>query len=279
MRSASCLLVALALLACAAPPAPPAYDVSLVEQRVVPRGDVRNHLVRAGLSIVAETGEIEIAYASGFELTLIRVDENRPFWSEVAWRGSAGVDTDGIVALGGDRYAIVAPDGGYLFDASLGGSRSFFCYLPGQAEGEWPAELEQRSRALAYDPRNDRLYAQPRTTRGRELVRNEIAQFDARTGEDLAWWPIDAELDADALAVLADGRLVLATRDALHAFDPTTGLYARIADLDALGLGPIVAMTWHEARGQLLLLEASSARVVWASFNTAEDAQGERIRT
>lgn len=262
MSPRATIIVAIAALAGCAPA--PSYRVEVVDSRPLPRLATYDETAAFGITVDPDEQVVQLAYSRyGSELGLVDVPRDGSI-TELRWTGTVTNTALAIVAMGHRRYGYVGYDGGYVLDTSDGSAELRFCLVPGDAEGRWPDDLTQRSMALAYDVEAQQFWTQPRTYRGAEPVRSQLAVFDAMSGDDLQWWTIDdTSFRADAMVRLPDGRLLLADWTGIHAFDPETALLAEVATLEELDAVAIGAMALDPVTGHVLALDmAPSGRRV-----------------
>jgi hypothetical protein len=150
-----------------------------------------------------------------------------------------GAFTD-IAAMGFGRFALSAPNDGFILDLDEGTMWRHFCYLPpGNPSGDnLPAdsslsvalqeagiEVWQRTDSLAYDASSGVLVAQPQTlaVQDNELFGAEIATFDELSGEPLSWTELpETTLRAGGLAVTGT-QFLLGEGNVLHVYDRQSG--------------------------------------------------------
>jgi hypothetical protein len=260
MPTRSCLVVAVALASCSR--GPPSYAIEVVSSTTVsdPTG---GRLTSISLTVDPDDGAIRSVHANGVEIAIYEIRSENPFLPRLVWRGYAALSPapNDAAALGGGRYALVSREGGFLLDVR-GTVEPHFCFVPGRDTGDWPLELDQWSFAVAHDPVRGVIWAQPFTFRGRDLVRSEIGAFDEATGENVGWWPLDLGFQASAMAVLSDGRLVLADDVSLLAWDASTNVMAEVASLSELGIRAVDSLASREETGTVVAFDAAAGRMI-----------------
>jgi hypothetical protein len=91
-----------------------------------------------------------------------------------------------VAAVSNSEVAVIAENDGYLLDLEKGTLRQHFCYEPGFI----PDENYRLSLAVAFEPTENRVWAQPRTFSNQSAVaplNSQLAAFDRETGRDLNW--------------------------------------------------------------------------------------------
>lgn len=160
-----------------------------------------------------------------FEIGSITPDEHPP----------EGAFTD-IAAMGFNRFALTAPNDGFILDLDAGTMWRHFCYLPPSnpsganlpndtslsvALQEAGTAVWQRTDSVAYDTFTGTIVAQPQTlaVEDNEVFGAEMATFDELSGEPLSWTELpETSLRAGGLAV-TETQFLLGEGNVLHVYD------------------------------------------------------------
>lgn len=174
-----------------------------------------------------------------------------------------------FAALGNNRFALTAKNEGFLLDLRIHRFDLHFCYLPPIDDPGSSNSISvgltldgiahhQLTTALAYNPSQNLLYAQPQSIDDEtgEVYGSEVGLFDATTGDPVRWLDLGDPSFLAGGAAAAEGSdiLYLAAGTTLYTFDPGAGLTPR-GDLSELGAGEISGLAWDRAKLELVAVE------------------------
>ncbi|HEY4057678.1 MAG TPA: hypothetical protein VGM39_13780 [Kofleriaceae bacterium] len=161
-----------------------------------------------------------------------------------------------LVAYAPHVFAVTALDDGYLLDTQAMTLTQHFCYLPGDGgAGGAPVVSEQRTDAIAYDAVTNRIYAQPisRDASG-AFIKSEVGEYDATTGQDLAWHQVDSSVAATAMMTSETFHLILGQGSKLSAWSAQTTPKA-VEDLERFGVRSIDGMALDREANLLIVVD------------------------
>ncbi|MCA9612636.1 MAG: hypothetical protein H6721_04335 [Sandaracinus sp.] len=185
-----------------------------------------------------------------------------------------------LAHIEGDRFAVTAPNMGYGLDLGTRFFTSYFCYFPeDESVREEPPPTneqptEEIARAVAYDARNDFLFAQPQT---REIgtgqaTFSELAIFTAVDGTEQLFRNLgDASFAAGGMVVLDSddvGAELLLGRGTMlvHATFPEV-TRRDVFDLRSLGVRDIRGLAIDREGGVLEVLDQRGDEAVLVTLD------------
>lgn len=127
-----------------------------------------------------------------------------------------------LVALGDDQFAVTVRNDGLLLDATEQTTKQHFCYLPGSDLEMFDTGMKaqpvvsQLTHAIAWDPVDDVLFAQPQTFLDASLESAQIGTYDRTAGgQPEGWFDLRRDdvaatgmiWDTDHLVLAQGGRL------------------------------------------------------------------------
>jgi hypothetical protein len=200
---------------------------------------------------------------------------------------SPALELTDVVAMAGGRFALTAPNDGFLLDPQAGTFASYFCYFPSNYEeppgsgiitvgpglsvsqelGRAGVATAQRTEMVGLDATGQFLFAQPRTTRldTGEVVGSELFTFTLAGGQ-----PIQVRRFADSRFVatgmvsfyvppaLEVARIVMASRHQLHEASPTADPRAIIGFDESIEITGLA----RDREGDLLVLDGAGLRIL-----------------
>ena len=234
-----------------------AEDVQITGITVDPNDGTRYVLdASRGLFELTEEGAVMIAHL-----------EQLQTWD----RPLASALTD-VASLGDGKFAMTAANDGFLFDLNEGTFEQHFCYVPGEIIDDYaPTPIQQLTRSLTYDPKSNRMYAQPQTfandTTG-EVLRSQIGTFELTGGEGFGWIEL-ADLDflAGGLIILEDGSALLGRGSQLHPFSMGEARFDEPLELSSYGVTAIDAMAYDWQNKTILVVDALTDELVEITLN------------
>lgn len=156
-----------------------------------------------------------------------------------------------IVALAPNQFALTAIGDGYILDTSAMTLTQHFCYVPTGT----PANLTQRTDAIAYDAVKQRLFAQPNTYN--ELGEFQYAQFAAYkrdTGDAIRWYNVAFTEPVTAMFAREEA-LVYGQGSHISRYDLLEEKPYVLEDLARYGVQSIDGMAIDEAAGALIVVD------------------------
>lgn len=216
-----------------------------------------------GLSMTPDTGELVLidarqgVYVLDGERRFRRVAAANELYAQV----QPDSEFTDIAALGANRFAITALNDGFLLDLNDGSIRQHFCYVPGGLPG--PGLFVQQTDSCAFDPRTQRIIAQPVTfaTGNGEPVNAEVGTFPITGGEGNDWHPIgDVAFLAGAATVDRNGELWLCRGRDLFQYDLATDMLKSMQSLQRFGVAEVVGMVFDG--DDLMVLDGPSRSIV-----------------
>lgn len=156
-----------------------------------------------------------------------------------------------LVAIAPDQFALTAIGDGYVLDTQAMTLAQRFCYVP---EGT-PANLMQRTDAIAYDATTQRLFAQPNTyDQNGAFLFAQVAAYEGPTGESLRWYDFTGSSPATGM-VAYDGALLVGQGARLARFDVDSGELVELDDLARFGVRSIDGLALDAAAGTLVVVD------------------------
>lgn len=168
-----------------------------------------------------------------------------------------------LAVLDSRRIALIAQDEGLVIDRQTGQELSRFCYRPDDVRWQDPIAW-QLSRALGYDPQEDRLYVQPQTFPGGGTTAStsQVGLFDPKRDEPLEWRDIDQPtFSAGGLAVETRERTWLGMGTRLYLYDARTGTFGGWWDLFGT-VTSIDGLAFDRQHRTLVVLDAEARELV-----------------
>jgi hypothetical protein len=162
-----------------------------------------------------------------------------------------------IAALGGQRFVLTARNEGYLLDLESDTLRRHFCYLP---EDQPVDEVYQLTQSVTYDSIGHKIYAQPQTLSidSERVQASSIGMFGEDDGAEQTWFALpDPAFLAGAIAMDAQGRLLLAEGDTMSRFDFMTQVQSQGVSLAAYEVGRVDGLAVDGAAQTMLLVDGA----------------------
>lgn len=168
-----------------------------------------------------------------------------------------------LAVLDARRIALIAQDEGIVVDRHSGLELSRFCYLPDDVQWQDPIAW-QLSRALGYDPQEDRLYVQPQTFPGGGTTAStsQVGLFDPKQDEPLEWQDLaQPTFSAGGLAVQTRERTYLGMGTRLYLYDARAGTFGGWWDLFGT-VTSIDGLAFDRLNRTLVVLDAQARELV-----------------
>lgn len=156
-----------------------------------------------------------------------------------------------VVALAPGQFALTAIGDGYVLDTQAMTLAQRFCYLP---DGT-PANLSQRTDAIAYDAATQRLFAQPNTyDQNGAFLYAQFAAYEGVSGTPLRWYDVAGREPVTGM-VAYDGALLVGQGARLSRFDVDSGELVELDDLARFGVRSIDGLALDPAAGTLVVVD------------------------
>jgi hypothetical protein len=185
-------------------------------------------------------------------MSIVRALQDFPLPDEVIQS-----DFTDIASLGGQRFALTARNEGYLLDLDANTLRRHFCYLP---EGEDVQEVYQLTQSVTYDAETQKIYAQPQTLAldTGSVQASSIGMFGVADGAEQTWFALgDPSFIAGAIAMDAEGQLILAEGDTISRFNFMTQVHDSGVSLDAYEVGRVTGLAVDLEAQTMLIVDGA----------------------
>lgn len=196
-------------------------------------------LRQLGLQELTETGLAPTLFASSLQI-------------------SPAPEVEDVVAISGGRLGLIARNEGYVVNATTGELHSRFCYLPG---GQFPQQdqpatqvISQLSRSLGWNEAEGRIYVQPQTFRGAQVIDSQLGQFEPGLEQPLEWQPLPNEMAAGGMAVVSRRLVYLAVGKEIREYDAEARRFGRVWNVGGL-VGALTGLAYDAEHHTLLLLD------------------------
>jgi len=164
-----------------------------------------------------------------------------------------------ITAIAPGLFALTAIGDGFLLDTTAMTLTQHFCYVP---DGT-PVDLHQRTDAIAYDARLDRLYAQPLTFDSNNVFQiSQLAAYTRDTGASVQWLDVAASVAATGMAVVPDVGLLLGQGAELAVVDVATGQTTPFASLAPFDIHSIDGIAVDPSTGTIVIVDSVTSELV-----------------
>ena len=176
-------------------------------------------------------------------------------------------DFEDVAIIDSTRVALIARNEGAVVGLRDGKQLSRFCYLPEDVQQRDPSAW-QLSRALAYEPTEDRLYVQPQTFTGfGSLTGSQLGVFNPAVSTPLEWQPFkESTFSAGGMAVASRERTYLGMGNRLYAYNATTRNFDDWWELSGL-VTSIEGLALDRKAGTLLVLDGPAQELVELSLD------------
>jgi hypothetical protein len=168
-----------------------------------------------------------------------------------------------VAILDENRIALVAQNEGSVVSRQTGELLNRFCYLPGSLQREDPSAW-QLSRALAFDPAENRLYVQPQTFTGfgGEVTTSQLGLFDPSISEPLEWQTFsDRSFAAGGMTVVSRQGTYLGMGSRLYRYNAVERRFDKWWDLFSL-VTSIEGLAWDRTANTLVVLDGPRQELV-----------------
>lgn len=160
-----------------------------------------------------------------------------------------------VVALAPNLFAMTAIGDGFLLDTAAMTLTQHFCYVPDGGDG-FPSSLTQRTDAIAFDPAEDKLYAQPLTfDPAGELVDAQVAKYNRASGVAEGWYWPPTPMHATGGVFVPGVGLVLGQGAKLARFDLDKSVALEVEDLSRFGVQSIDGLAVDPTTGSLVVVD------------------------
>jgi hypothetical protein len=150
--------------------------------------------------------------------------------------------------------------------------RSRFCYLPAGQEPPAPGpSVSQRSRSVAFDPDEQRIYVQPQTfSDDGKLLDSKLGVFSEGRSTALEWHPLEDGRNAGGMAVEARTSVLLGQGAILSRYDAQARAFGMRRDLSEHGIAVIEGLALDRSKKTLLVLDGARGEIVELRLSALE---------